>query len=190
MAITLGALLADVPHSRPVHLIGTATDSALMERFELERSRYEGPTGIVGVLQAAFTQADIPAASLWAAVPGYAAQLPSPKAAMALVERACSMMGTPAPVSVLAEQSVEYDARITSLVADDDDLSTYVSRLESMLDEPDLDPADLSGTDELGSAVEDHIGLDTDQSGDSFDVSDPSELVQEVEQFLRDRDDG
>jgi hypothetical protein len=59
-----------------------------------------------------------------------------------------------------------------------------------MLDEPDLDPADLSGTDELGSAVEDHIGLDTDQSGDSFDVSDPSELVQEVEQFLRDRDDG
>ena len=111
-----------------------------MERFELERSRYEGPTGIVGVLQAAFTQADIPAASLWAAVPGYAAQLPSPKAAMALVERACSMMGTPAPLSVLADQSAEYDARIASLVADDDDLSTYVSRLESMLDEPDLDP--------------------------------------------------
>jgi proteasome assembly chaperone (PAC2) family protein len=190
MAITLGALLADVPHSRPVHLIGTATDGALMERFELERSRYEGPTGIVGVLQAAFTQADIPAASLWAAVPGYAAQLPSPKAAMALVERACSMMGTPAPVSVLAEQAVEYDARIASLVADDDDLSTYVSRLESMLDEPDLDPADISGTDELGSAVEDHFGLDAEQSADSFDVSDPSELVQEVEQFLRDRDEG
>ena len=122
-----------------------------MERYELERSRYEGPTGIVGVLQAAFTQADIPAASLWAAVPGYAAQLPSPKAAMALVERACSMMGTPAPVSVLADQSAEYDARVASLVADDDDLSTYVSRLESMLDEPDLDPTDIDDVDELDS---------------------------------------
>jgi proteasome assembly chaperone (PAC2) family protein len=189
MAITLGALLADVPHSRPVHLIGTATDSALMERYELERSRYEGPTGIVGVLQAAFTQADIPAASLWAAVPGYAAQLSSPKAAMALVERACSMMGTPAPVSVLAEQSAEYDARVAALVADDEDLSTYVSRLESILDEPDLDPVDIEPVDELGTAVEEHFALDPDQSGGGFDVSDPSELVQEVEQFLRDRDE-
>jgi proteasome assembly chaperone (PAC2) family protein len=189
MAITLGALLADVPHSRPVHLIGTATDNALMERYELERSRYEGPTGIVGVLQAAFTQADIPAASLWAAVPGYAAQLPSPKAAMALVERACSMMGTPAPVSVLADQSAEYDARVASLVADDDDLSTYVSRLESMLDEPDLDPTDIDDVDELDSAVDEHFGIDADPPGGTFDVSDPSELVQEVEQFLRDRDE-
>jgi proteasome assembly chaperone (PAC2) family protein len=190
MAITLGALLADVPHSRPVHLIGTATDNALMERYELERSRYEGPTGIVGVLQAAFTQADIPAASLWAAVPGYAAQLPSPKAAMALVERACSMMGTPAPVSVLADQSAEYDARVASLVADDDDLSTYVSRLESMLDEPDLDPTDIDDVDELDSAADEHFGTDPEPPAGTFDVSDPSELVQEVEQFLRDRDEG
>ena len=189
MAITLGALLADVPHSRPVHLIGTATDDTLMERFELERSRYEGPTGIVGVLQAAFTQADIPAASLWAAVPGYAAQLPSPKAAMALVERACSMMGTPAPVSVLADQSAEYDARVASLVADDDDLSTYVSRLESLLDEPDLDPSDIDGTDDLDVAADDQFGFAAEQPGGTFDGSDPSELVQEVEQFLRDRDE-
>ncbi|HEX6658066.1 MAG TPA: PAC2 family protein [Ilumatobacter sp.] len=188
MAITLGALLADVPHSRPVHLIGTATDDTLMERFELERSRYEGPTGIVGVLQAAFTQADIPAASLWAAVPGYAAQLPSPKAAMALVERACSMMGTPAPVSVLADQSAEYDARVASLVADDDDLSTYVSRLESLLDEPELDPSDIDGTDDL-DAVDDQFGFAAEEPRSTFDVSDPSELVQEVEQFLRDRDE-
>ena len=189
MAITLGALLADVPHSRPVHLIGTATDDTLMERYELERSRYEGPTGIVGVLQAAFTQADIPAASLWAAVPGYAAQLPSPKAAMALVERACSMMGTPAPVSVLADQSAEYDARVASLVADDDDLSTYVSRLESLLDEPDLDPSDIDGTDDLDAAVDDQFGFTVEPSDGTFDVSDPGELVQEVEQFLRDRDE-
>ena len=108
---------------------------------------------------------------------------------MALVERACSMMGTPAPVSVLADQSAEYDARIESLVADDDDLSTYVSRLESLLDEPDLDPTDIDGTDELDSAIDERFGADTDQPGGTFDVSDPSELVQEVEQFLRDRDE-
>jgi proteasome assembly chaperone (PAC2) family protein len=177
MAITLGALLADVPHSRPVHLIGTAAEPELMERFDLERSRYEGPTGIVGVLQAAFAQADIPSASLWAAVPGYAAQLPSPKAAMALVDRACSMMGTPAPLAVLADQAVEYDARVAALVADDDDLAGYVARLESMSDEPGIDfDDDLDETDDGGDA--------------GFDVSDPSELVEEVEQFLRERDEG
>ena len=110
---------------------------------------------------------------------------------MALVERACSMMGTPAPLSILADQSAEYDARIASLVADDDDLSIYVSRLESMLDEPDLDPFDVNGgADDLDSAADEHFGLDADQPDSGFDAADPSELVQEVEQFLRDRDDG
>jgi hypothetical protein len=107
---------------------------------------------------------------------------------MALVERACSMMGTPAPVSVLADQSAEYDARVASLVADDDDLSTYVARLESLLDEPDLEPSDSEGGDGLG-IVDEQLDFTADPSGGTFDVSDPSELVQEVEQFLRDRDD-
>ena len=97
MAISVGALLADVPHSRPVPLIGTASDNSLIERFDLQRSQYEGPTGIIGVLHDALHQAGLPTASLWAAVPGYAAQVPSPKAAMALVDRACSMIGTPPP---------------------------------------------------------------------------------------------
>jgi proteasome assembly chaperone (PAC2) family protein len=117
LALTLGALLADVPHTRPVQLIGTATDHELVERFDLERSRYEGPTGIVGVLQHALTEAGIPSASLWAAVPGYASQIPSPKAAIALVERACSIMGTPAPLARLAAQAAEYEARVGALVA-------------------------------------------------------------------------
>jgi proteasome assembly chaperone (PAC2) family protein len=173
LALTLGALLADVPHTRPVQLIGTATDLSLIERFDLERSRYEGPTGIVGVLQHAFTHVDIPSASLWAAVPGYASQLPSPKAAMALVERACSMMGTPAPVAALAEQIADYDARVGALIADDEDLVTYVARLESMLDEMDVDELDL----------------DLDETTDELDLSDPGALVQEVERFLRERDD-
>ena len=97
MAVSLGALLADVPHSRPVQIIGTASDRDLIDRHELQRSRYEGPTGIVGVLQDAMTTAGIPTASLWAAVPQYAAQIPSPKAAMALVDRACRLIGSPAP---------------------------------------------------------------------------------------------
>jgi hypothetical protein len=127
----------------------------------------------VGVLQHAFTHVDIPSASLWAAVPGYASQLPSPKAAMALVERACSMMGTPAPVAALAEQIADYDARVGALIADDEDLVTYVARLESMLDEMDVDELDL----------------DLDETTDELDLSDPGALVQEVERFLRERDD-
>jgi proteasome assembly chaperone (PAC2) family protein len=171
MAITLGALLADVPHTRPTQIIGTATDSALLERFDLERSRYEGPTGIVGVLHDAFGSGGLPTASLWAAVPGYASQLPSPRAAMALIERACSMMGTPAPVSNLASQLVDYDARINALVGDDEDLGTYVSRLEDMVDE--------MGTDDDDDP--------NDGSVPRIDDSDPERLAAEVEQFLRDR---
>jgi proteasome assembly chaperone (PAC2) family protein len=165
MAISLGALLADVPHSRPVPLIGTATDDSLIDRFELRRSSYEGPTGIVGVLQDALNRAGLATASLWAAVPGYASQIPSPKAAMALVERACSMIGTPAPLARLASGALEYDARVDSLIGDDDDMVEYLSRLEELSDDTDA-------SDDLSSATP----LDSDA------------LVEEVEQFLRDRD--
>ena len=173
LALTLGALLADVPHTRPVQLIGTATDVALIERYDLDRSRYEGPTGIVGVLQHAFTQAGIPAASLWAAVPGYASQVPSPRAAMALVERACSMMGPPAPLARLADQAADYDERVKSLIADDEDLVAYVSRLEALLDDMEVDDLEAEEDDEPNE----------------LELTDPGALVQEVEQFLRDRDD-
>lgn len=178
LALTLGALLADVPHTRPVQLIGTATDHELIERFDLERSRYEGPTGIVGVLQHALSEAGVPAASLWAAVPGYASQIPSPKAAIALVERACSIMGTPAPLAALMAEAAEYDARVAELISDDDDLELYVARLESMLDE-------MAADDDV-----DHPGHATsgDDTGAIDELSDPGELVEEVERFLRDRD--
>ena len=146
MALSLGALLADVPHSRPVPLIGTATDDTMIERFELQRSQYEGPTGIVGVLQDALHRHGLSTASLWAAVPGYASQIPSPKAAMALVERACSMIGTPAPLSRLAVAAAEYDARVSSLIGDDDDMVEYLHRLEQLADdgaaEFELEPDD------------------------------------------------
>jgi hypothetical protein len=168
-AFTLGALLADVPHTRRTQIIGTATDASLIERFELERSRYEGPTGIVGVLHDALSRSGLPTASLWAAVPGYAAQLPSPRATFALLDRLCSMMGTPAPVAGIAALIADYDAKVAALISDDDDLVTYVSRLEEMVDEMDED--------------------DDDEFDDTpIADGDPERLAAEVEQFLRNRD--
>lgn len=164
MAVSLGALLADVPHSRPVQLIGTATDETLIERFELQRSQYEGPTGIVGVLHDALHRAGLATASLWAAVPGYASQVPSPKAAMALIERVCMMIGTPAPLQTLAAGAAEYDAHVAALIGDDDDMAEYLSRLEEIADDVD------------------------DGSMDSAEPVDPEELMNEVEQFLRDQE--
>jgi proteasome assembly chaperone (PAC2) family protein len=167
MAISLGALLADVPHSRPVPLIGTATDDQLIERFELRRSQYEGPTGIVGVLHDHLNRSGMATASLWAAVPGYASQIPSAKAALALVERACSMIGTPAPLARLAVEASQYDARVAAMIGDDDDMIEYLARLEQLSDD------------------------ETDDDDDDFTVEstlDPDALVEEVEQFLRDRD--
>lgn len=172
MGFTLGALLADVPHTRRTQLIATATDPDLIDRYDLERSRYEGPTGIVGVLHDALSRSGFPTASLWAAVPGYAAQLPSPRATFALLERACYMMGTPAPVKGVAAEIADYDAKVAALIADDEDLVTYVSRLEAMVDEID-DEDDAEGLDQL----------------DDLDDTDPGILVDEVEQFLRNQDD-
>ncbi len=168
MAISLGALLADVPHSRPVPLIGTATDEGLIERFDLRRSQYEGPTGIVGVLHDSLHRHGLATASLWAAVPGYASQVPSPKAALALIERACTMIGTPAPTGHLTDEATAYDAQVAAMIGDDDDMIEYLSRLEQLTDDEANDDTD----DDLTSAA----------------PVDPDALVEEVEQFLRDRD--
>jgi proteasome assembly chaperone (PAC2) family protein len=166
MAVSLGALLADVPHSRPVPLIGTATDASLIDRFELQRSQYEGPTGIVGVLHDALHRSGLATASLWAAVPGYASQIPSPKASMALVERACTMIGTPAPLQSLASGAAEYDARVAALIGDDDAMVEYLSRLEELSDDT----------------------ADTDDDLTTAEPVDSETLMNEVEQFLRDQD--
>ncbi len=176
MLLTLGALLADVPHSRPVQLMGTATDQAMIERFDLQRSRYEGPTGIVGVLHDAASRIDLPSASLWAAVPAYASQVPSPKAALALVERTCEMLGCPASTARLVSDAGEYDARVSAFVGDDDELIGYVSRLESLADSGELDDDD---DDEVEEAVASEV---TDESRLNSD-----ELMAEVERFLRDQ---
>jgi proteasome assembly chaperone (PAC2) family protein len=186
MVLTLGALLADVPHTRPVQLIGTATDQEIIDRFDLQRSRYEGPTGIVGVLHDMCAKADLASASLWAAVPAYASQVPSPKAALALVERACEMLGSPAPIARLEQESRDYDTRVTAFVADDSDLIGYVARLETMADsgqlDDDYDDDDLDDDDDDDD--DDTVG---GELSDDPEVVDSDELMAEVERFLRDQ---
>ncbi|MEI7546810.1 MAG: PAC2 family protein [Actinomycetota bacterium] len=188
MVLTLGALLADVPHSRPVQLIGTATDQHTIDRFDLQRSRYEGPTGIVGVLQEACMRNDLPSASLWAAVPAYASQVPSPKASLALVQRACEMIGTPAPLGRLMSEAAEYDQRVTTFVADDSDLIGYVARLENLSDNGELDDYEDDQDDGLDEDDQDDDTVGGELAPDA--EVDSEELVAEVERFLRDQRTG
>jgi proteasome assembly chaperone (PAC2) family protein len=179
MSISLGALLADVPHTHPVHVIGTSSEPELIDRFDLQRSTYEGPTGIVGVLQDAMAAADVPAASLWATVPGYTAQIPSPKACEALMRTACSMIGTTVPSGAFTRAIADYEARVAALVAEDDDLASYVTRLESMMDDADDD------TDEDDDTASGDDTAEVDRFDNDDDV-DPEQFLAEVEQFLRD----
>jgi predicted ATP-grasp superfamily ATP-dependent carboligase len=173
--LTLGALLADVAHRRPVQLIGTATDADLIERFDLRRSRYEGPTGIIGVLHDEFSRAALPSASLWAAVPAYASQVPSPKASLALMRRTCEIIGTPAPVAAILHLVENYEEQVNSLVNDDEDLVEYVERLETATDS--------------GMILSDEVNDDQLQLEFTNDASDEeaAEFVDEVERFLREQ---
>ena len=169
MVLTLGALIADVAHSHTTRVMGTSSDETMIDRFELQRPQYEGPTGILGVLNDACIQSSIPAVSLWATVPAYASQIPSPKAANALIERAGEIIGTPAPLGALHNDVVEYEEQIQEMVDDDEDLSEYVRRLE-----------------EIGEETANENQLEFDFDGDGDDSG--SILVDEVEQFLRDQD--
>lgn len=190
MVLTLGALLADVPHTRPVQLIGTATDNDIIERFDLQRSRYEGPTGIVGVLHDGCSKADLSSASLWAAVPAYASQVPSPKASLALVERACEMLGTPGPTAQLLAEAHEYDDRVNTFVSDDGDLMGYVARLESLTDSGQLVDDDyFSDDDDDDDDEDDTVGGELGEDPNEAVASEVNseELVAEVERFLRDQ---
>jgi proteasome assembly chaperone (PAC2) family protein len=158
MLLTLGALLADVPHTRPVPVIGAAYEPSLAARFGLNLSRYEGETGIVGVLHDACTRAGLPSVGLWASVPHYVHQVSSPKAAMALVERAASLVGTRLdPVELRAAGEV-YVRQVNERVADDDDAAAYVAQLEEAADRQaaDVPPPEvvLPSADSLAAEAE------------------------------------
>jgi proteasome assembly chaperone (PAC2) family protein len=168
LVITLGALLAEVPHTRPVHITGTAADDDLIERLNLQRSHYEGPTGIVGVLHDAFARASIPSASLWAAVPAYVAKTPSPKGALALVKGAADLLDERIDVISLEIAAAAYERQVSEVVAEDDDVAAYVRSLED------------SDDDERGA-----------EHGPSGHPSQPmpggDALAAEVERFLREQ---
>ena len=186
LVITLGALLADVPHSRPVQLIGTASDQELIDRFDLQRSRYEGPTGIVGILHDACIKADLPAAALWAAVPAYASQVPSPKATLALVERLGTMIGTTMPTTRLLAQVADYEARVSAVVTDDDDLAGYVRRLESMSD-AGIEDFSLDDDDDIDEEDDEDDAVGGELEADLPETVDGPAFIDEVERFLRDQ---
>jgi predicted ATP-grasp superfamily ATP-dependent carboligase len=135
MVVSLGALLADVPHSRPVGITGIASDDELVERLGFEHTSYEGPTGIVGVLHHACATAGIPSASLWASVPHYVAATPNPKVALALVRAFEGTAGLAVDAGELEEAADDYENQVNAAVASDPEVKAFVERLESAMDE-------------------------------------------------------
>jgi len=158
--ITLGALLADVPHTRPIPVTTTSDDEGLMRRLALEPSTYQGPTGIVGVLQEGATRAGIPGLSLWAAVPHYVAQPPSPKATLALLRRVEELLDVTVPFGELPEDARAWEHGVDELAEEDGEIAEYVRQLEDAKDTADLPEA----------------------SGEA--------IAREFERYLRRRDDG
>jgi len=161
LVITMGALLADTPHTRPVPVSATASDDELMERFELARSTYEGPTGIVGVLHDACARAGLRSASLWAATPHYISATPNPQAALALLQRLSEMIGTPPGSNELERAASEYALRVASAISDDPDIAGYVQQLEEA-----ADAADPPSGDELAADFERYLREQTDGKDD------------------------
>jgi proteasome assembly chaperone (PAC2) family protein len=142
--VSLGALLADVPHTRPVSVTGLASDPALVERLGLSQSSYEGPTGIIGVLHAACQAAGLPSASLWAAVPHYIAAAPNPKAALALVRKLEGLVGVAVDASELETAAADYERQVNIAVQSDPDVQAFVERLEQAAEsEPSEEPGPL-----------------------------------------------
>jgi proteasome assembly chaperone (PAC2) family protein len=141
MVITLGALLADTPHTRPVPVTGTSSDPGLALRLGYEASTYEGPTGIVGVLAEACNTAGIPSVSLWAAVPHYVAQPPCPKATLALLGRIEDLLEVPVPLGDLPEEARAWQDGVEELAREDDEVAAYVRQLEDARDTTELPEA-------------------------------------------------
>lgn len=163
LVVTLGALLSDTPHTRPTAVTGTSYDSESAARFGLERSRYEGSTGIVGVLQDMCVGAGIPAISFWANVPHYVQHPPNPKATLALLHSVEEALDLPVPLGALPEQADEWQKLVNEMAAEDEEVIEYIRNLEERDDEIDE------------SAIK-------EVSGDA--------IAREFERYLRRRDRG
>jgi proteasome assembly chaperone (PAC2) family protein len=162
LVLTLGSLLADVPHTRPSPVTGSATDPELIDRLGLQASRYEGPTGMVGVLHDACSRAGLKSASLWAAVPHYVSLTPSPRAAKALVDRLSDLLDADIDTAELDEAADSYAQQVSEAVAADDETQSYVQDLERRVDE----------------------------LGDESDLPSGDALAAELTRFLRERENG
>jgi proteasome assembly chaperone (PAC2) family protein len=151
LVVTLGALLADVPHSRPVSVTGMASDLGLIQRMDLVAPTYEGPTGITGVLHAACADAGLPSCSLWAAVPHYVAVVPNPKGALAILRRLETLVGVNVDASSLEEAASDYERQVSRAVEMDPEVQAFVERLEKAADEEEgaTDPNQLPSGDVL-----------------------------------------
>jgi proteasome assembly chaperone (PAC2) family protein len=141
LAVMLGALLNDSPHTRPVPIVGTVSDEELARTVNLELTRYEGPTGIVGVLQHAFGEAGLRSVSLWASVPHYVAQPPNPKATLALLRKAEDVLDIPMPLGDLAEEARAWENGVDELASQDTEVAEYVKELEERKDAAELPEA-------------------------------------------------
>ena len=161
LVLMLGALLAEVPHTRPVRISGSASDPELAARLGVRPSRYEGPTGIVGVLNTACREQGLATASVWANVPHYVSGIENPKAALALVQRALTLLNMQADLTDLEEASRQFDQNLAEIVAQNAKIKAYVAKLESRDKEEEAEA--IPGSD----------------------LPPASELVAEIEQFLR-----
>jgi proteasome assembly chaperone (PAC2) family protein len=141
LVVTLGALLADTPHTRPVPVSGTSSDPGLIASLGVEASRYEGPTGIVGVMQDACQRAGIPSMSVWAAVPHYVAQPPCPKATLALLRKIEDALDFSVAMGELQEEARAWERGVDELASDDDEVAEYVRSLEEARDTVELPEA-------------------------------------------------
>jgi proteasome assembly chaperone (PAC2) family protein len=160
--ITLGALLADVPHTRPIRVSGVATDPELARRLQTSRTRYEGPTGIVGVLNDACRKAGLPVVSLWANVPHYISEVSNPHAILALVRRVCDFLEWRPDLSELEEATAEFDRQLARVLSEKPDVARYIGELERRESEAEA-TAEPSASD----------------------LPNTGELIREVEKFLR-----
>ena len=164
LVLTLGALLAEVSHTRPVRLVGSAFDEELSARLGLRPTRYEGPTGIVGVLNTLCREQGMPTASLWANVPHYISGIENPKASMALVRRVLTMLNVEADLTDLEDATRQFDTNLEEIVSQNAKIADYVKKLERKKPDEEEEDASPAPRDELPA------------SGD---------LVAEIEQFLK-----
>jgi len=139
--VFLGAMLADVPHTRPIATFASSEDARLRDAFGIERSAYEGPTGIIGVLSDAFHTAQIPSVSIWASVPHYVHNSPSPKATLALLDRLAEFVAVEVPRDELVEDAANWETGIDQLADDDEEMASYIETLERARDTVDAPEA-------------------------------------------------